>query len=143
VQVLSTEEGLANFGERILLLDGVAPQGRAVPGDVIHVTLRWRGLRAMTKDYTVFVHLVGPDGRLHGQADSWPVEGTYPTSQWVPAREVLDPYAVRLETDAPPGRYRVEAGWYDLDTMERLPIVDGEGEPIGDSFVAGTFEVQE
>jgi hypothetical protein len=97
----------------------------------------------MGEDYTVFVHLVGPDGRLQGQADSWPVQGTYPTSQWTPGREVTDPYEVRLESDAPPGPYRVEVGWYDLDTMQRLQIVDEEGEPIGDSFVVGAFDVQE
>jgi hypothetical protein len=143
VQVLSKEAGLASFGERILLLDAVAPQDRALPGDVVQVTLRWRGLRAMATDYTVFVHLVGPDGRLHGQTDSWPVEGTFPTSQWVPGREISDPYAVRLEADAPPGTYRVEVGLYDLATMERLQIMDGAGKPIGDSLMVSTFEASE
>jgi hypothetical protein len=143
VKVLSGAEGLANFGERVLLLDAEAAESRAQPGDVIPVTLRWRGLRTMAEDYTVFVHLVGPDGRLHGQADSWPVQGTYPTSQWAPGTEVTDPYEVRLDGDAPAGPYRVEVGWYHLETMQRLQIVDAEGEPIGDSFVIGEFDVEE
>jgi hypothetical protein len=142
VRVQSGEEGLANFGERVLLLDAEAARHKARPGDVIQVTLHWRGLRTIGEDYTVFVHLVGPDGRLHGQVDSWPVQGTYPTSQWAPGREVTDPYEVRLEPDAPPGPYRVEVGWYHLATMERLRIVDEGGEPIADSFVVGEFDVE-
>jgi hypothetical protein len=142
VTVLSGREGLANFGDRVLLLDAEAPKGGARPGDVIPVALRWRGLRAMDEDYTVFVHLVGPDGRLHGQADSWPVQGTYPTSQWAPGGEVTDPYEVRLDGDAPVGPYRVEVGWYNLETMQRLQIVDEEGLPVADSYVVGGFEVQ-
>jgi hypothetical protein len=141
VRVRSGEEGLANFEERVLLVDADAPQSGARPGDIIRVTLRWRGLRTMEEDYTVFVHLVGPDGRLHGQADSWPVQGTYPTSQWPPGREVTDPYEVRLEPDAPPGPYRVEVGWYHLKTMQRLQIVDEEGQPTAESFVVGAFDV--
>jgi hypothetical protein len=143
VRVLPAGEGLANFGERVLLLGGDVTESEARPGDVIQVTLRWRGLRRMREDYTVFVHLVGPDGRLHGQADRWPVEGTYPTSQWPPGREVVDPYEVRLEPDAPPGAYRVEVGWYRLETMQRLQIVGAEGEPLADTSVVGAFDVQE
>jgi hypothetical protein len=143
VRVVSGEEGLANFGDRVLLLDADAPQSAAMPGDVIRVTLQWRGLRTMAEDYTVFVHLVGPDGRLHGQADSWPVQGTYPTSQWAPGREVTDPYEVQLAPDAPPGRYRVEVGWYQLETMQRLQIVGETGEPAGDLHVVGAFVVPE
>jgi hypothetical protein len=143
VEVLSGEQGLANFGERVLLLDAEAPKREAKPGDVIPVTLLWRGLHTMREDYTVFVHLVGPEGRLHGQADSWPVQGTYPTSQWATGREVRDPYEVRLELDAPAGPYRVEVGWYDLETMQRLQIVNDKGEAIADSFVVAEFDVQE
>jgi hypothetical protein len=143
VTVLAAQEGLANFEQRILLLEADVGRGEARPGDVIPVTLNWRGLRTMAEDYTVFVHLVGPDGRLHGQADSWPVQGSYPTSQWAGDREVEDPYAVSLEPNAPAGRYRVEVGWYDLETMQRLQIVNGEGEPVADSYAVGTFDVSQ
>jgi hypothetical protein len=143
VRVLPGGEGLANYGERVLLVEADVAQGGATPGDAIQVSLRWRGLGSMGEDYTVFVHLVGPDGRLHGQADSWPVQGTYPTSQWEPGREVADPHQVRLERDAPAGLYRVEVGWYLLETMQRLQVVNEEGKAVADSFVVGTFSVQE
>ncbi len=143
VRVRAGEEGLATFGDRVLLVDAEVGKGAAAPGEVIPVRLRWRGLRAMEEDYTVFVHLVGPDGRLHGQADSWPVQGSYPTSQWAVGQEVRDPYEVRLEGDAPPGAYRVAVGWYLLETMERLQVLDEAGDPVGDSYVVGTLDVRE
>ena len=141
VEVAPVQVGLANFAGLMLLLDAEIGLSAAQPGEVIPVTLRWRPLRTVGEDYTAFVHLVGPDGRLHGQVDGWPMQGSYPTSRWSPDEEVNDPYQVRLAPDAPPGRYRVEVGWYLLETMQRLQIVDADGRPTGDSFVVGEFHV--
>ena len=144
VEVVPGQEGLANFAGLVLLLDAdISTHGRASvrPGETVSVALRWRALRVMDEDYTVFVHLVGPDGRLHGQVDMWPVQGSYPTSRWTPGEELGDPYEVRLDSDAPPGHYRVEVGWYLLATMQRLQIADADGHPIGDSFAVGELSV--
>ncbi len=144
VEVNPAQEGLANFADLVLLLDvDVAASGQpsARPGETVSVALRWRALRAMDEDYTVFVHLVGPDGRLHGQVDTWPVQGSYSTSRWVTGEELSDPYEVGLDPDSPPGHYQVEVGWYLLATMQRLPILDVDGQPIGDFFVVGEFDV--
>jgi len=134
-------EGLANFADLITLLEAEVGRAEAQPGQIVPVTLRWRALRKIDEDYTAFVHLVGPDGRLHGQADAWPVQGTRPTSGWAPGEELSDPYEVRLAADGPPGRYQVRVGWYLLATMRRLPVVDLEGRPVGDSFAVGEFSV--
>jgi hypothetical protein len=143
VKVTPSQEGLANFGDRVLLREAELGKVEAQGGDVIPVTLTWRALRSMDEDYTVFVHLVGPDGKLHGQIDAWPVQGSYPTSQWASGEDVRDHYEVPLEKDAPRGRYRVQVGWYLLETMQRLSVLDAKGEAVGDSFVVGGFEVGE
>ncbi|MGD2144500.1 MAG: DUF2723 domain-containing protein, partial [Anaerolineae bacterium] len=134
---------LSNFGDRILLLYALVGKTEAAPGEDIPVDLRWRALRSMDDDYTVFVHLVGPDGRLHGQVDSWPVQGSYPTSQMEPGEEVTDRYEVRLDPDAPAGQYRVVVGWYLLDTMERLQVLDDAGRSTTDALAVGAFSVPE
>jgi len=136
------EEALANFGGKVLLRHAELGTRRARPGDVIPVSLYWRGLRSMTVDYTVFVQLIGPDGRLHGQVDSWPVQGTYPTREWIPGKDVSDPYEVRLMPDAPEGEYRVVVGLYELATMERLHVFSPDGKPMADSYVVGRLEVR-
>jgi len=141
VKVTPSREGLANFGDRVLLREAEVGKNRGYAGEIIPVTLSWRALRAMDEDHTVFVHLVGPEGRLHGQVDTWPVQGTYPTSQWAPGEDVEDHYEVPLDNDAPSGRYRVEVGWYLLETMQRLQVLDVDGKAMGDSFVVGELDV--
>jgi hypothetical protein len=144
VEMMPAQVGVANFADQVLLLEtdvSTDDPASARPGEAVSVVLRWRALRALEEDYTVFVHLVGPDGRLHGQVDAWPVQGTHPTGRWMPGEEVSDPYEVRLDPDAPPGPYRVEVGLYLLATMQRLQIVDANGQPIGDCFVVGEFDV--
>lgn len=143
VEVVSAQEGLANFADLVLLLGAGVDSASARPGENVPVALRWRPLRVVDEDYTVFVHLVGPDGRLHGQVDMWPVHGSYPTSQWTPGEELTDLYEVRLAPAAPPGHYQVEVGWYLLATMQRLQVVDATGHPIGDSIVVGEFDVSD
>ncbi|MEA3375227.1 MAG: DUF2723 domain-containing protein [Chloroflexota bacterium] len=143
VEMVAAMVGLANFADRILLLEADVGRREARPTDLVPVTLRWRGLRSIDEDYTVFVHLVGPDGRLYGQDDTWPVQGSYPTSQWVPGREILDRHEVQLEPDAPRGVYRVEVGWYLLETMRRLQLLDERGQPVADAFVVDTISVRE
>jgi hypothetical protein len=145
VQVVAAQEGLANFDDQMLLLDAdvsvLDPASTIRPGEALRVALRWQALRTMDQDYTVFVHLIGPDGRLYGQVDMWPVQGSYPTGQWTVGEEVVDPYEVRLDSNAPPGDYRVEVGWYLLATMQRLQVVDVMGNPVSDSIVVGEFSV--
>ena len=150
VQVIETTAmALANFGGRILLLDatlGVPTQSDSSvtilsPGQTIRVALGWQGLRMMEQDYTISVQLVGPDGRLYGQMDAWPVQGTYPTSQWSPGQRVADSYRVGISSGAPPGRYRVGVVVYLLATQTRLPLVDDSGRTTGDIAWVGAVEV--
>jgi hypothetical protein len=141
ISVAAVQEGLANFDGRILLTGAEVGRDQLLPGEVLPVTLHWRALRELEKDYTVTVQLLGPDGRLYGQMDSWPVQGALPTSGWEPGREIADPYRVPLAPDAPHGRYRVVVGWYLLATMERLPVVNAGGESIADHVVVAEPEV--
>jgi hypothetical protein len=136
-------EGLANYANLLTLVSAEVGPASARAGDTIGATFRWRALKAIEQDYTEFVQLVGPDGRLHGQVDAWPVQGTRPTSEWAPGDEVVDRHAVRLDGDAPPGRYQVHVGWYLLETMERLPVLGADGHPVGDSLVVGEVEAEQ
>jgi hypothetical protein len=70
-----------------------------------------------------------------GQVDSWPVQGTYPTSQWQVGEVVEDKYMVQLAAELPPGQYRLQVGWYLLATLQRLPVVDEAGTAVDDKVV--------
>jgi len=142
VQVAGAAIGNAiNFDNQALLTGWSIDRTSLRPGEALHVTLNWRGLKTWDADYTAFVHLVGPDGRLHGQIDAWPVQGTLPTSTWAAGQTVADPYVVTLSPDAPGGRYQIEVGWYLLATLRRLPVLDAAGRAADDRVIIGEFDV--
>lgn len=141
VEVISKQDRLASFDGRIVLLEAKVGSAQLPPGGTLPVVLRWRALQALTEDYTVTVQLWGPDGRLYGQIDSWPAQGTRPTSSWRPGEEIVDPYLIPLSADAPLGLYQVVVGWYLLATMERLPVVDNNDTVVADHVILGTVAV--
>jgi hypothetical protein len=142
-------EAVANFGNEMLLVDAnieipVSPAtsvAMLLPGQVVPATLDWEALRPMDHDYTVSVQLVGPDGRLYGQKDAWPVQGTYPTSRWSAGQRITDRYQVTLAPDAQPGRYRLGVVVYLLATQTRVPLIEESGQIIGDIVWIGELEV--
>ncbi|NOZ30102.1 MAG: DUF2079 domain-containing protein [Chloroflexi bacterium] len=97
---------------------------RVKPGEELKVTLYWKAGDAPSPNYTVFVHLVGPDG-LRGQHDSPPGGGGLPMSGWLPGEVVTDVHPVSVAPDAPEGEYWLAVGMYDPATVTRLPLVDG------------------
>jgi len=111
----------------------------AAPGDVIYLTLQWSTDAALTTDYTVFTHLLWPDGQLLAGSDSQPVSGTRPTTTWAPGELILDRYALLIPPDTPPGAYAVQIGLYDLLTSARLTLAQ-PGAP--DHLILGTIRVR-
>lgn len=108
------------------------------PGETLTVTLHWQSDAPIDFSYTVFVHLLGQDGRIYAQRDSPPVAGTRPTTGWF-RREVLrDEYLLVVDPLAPPGEYRLEVGWYNQATGERVPVLNTEGTVLGDHIVLPT-----
>ena len=71
-------------------------------------------------------HLIAPDGQIAAQQDAMPQQGAAPTSCWRPGEFITDPYTLTLPAQLPPGRYRLETGWYFWETGERLPVAGVE-----------------
>ena len=130
-----------NFENQVLLLEAKIDRETVKPGEPVKVDVTWRGLKSWPDNYTAFVHLLGPDGKVHGQVDQWPVQGTLPTSSWTAGQVVDDPYIITLPPDAPGGKYQVEVGWYLLSTLRRLNVLDGVGRPSDDHVIIGEFSV--
>jgi hypothetical protein len=76
----------------------------------------------MDESYTVFTHLLAPDGSLTGQRDNPPAGGTYPTNLWLAGEVVADVYEIPIRADAAPGAHRLAVGMYVAETGARLPI---------------------
>jgi hypothetical protein len=129
---ISLPEGAVNFDDQIALLDIALPDLVPVPGGQFPIETTWQGLAPMSENYTVFVQVLDEQDRIVGQVDSWPVQGTFPTSQWQPGEIVRDPYIVQLSDDFQPGDFRVHVGLYLLGTLQRLPVIDDAGNPVDD-----------
>jgi len=69
------------------------------PGDTLTLTLYWRALTEMDEPYTVFTHLLAPDGSMAGQWDSHPVGGAYPTDLWLAGEVVTDVREIPVRAD--------------------------------------------
>jgi 4-amino-4-deoxy-L-arabinose transferase-like glycosyltransferase len=92
----------------------------------IALTLYWQCVQPVSRDYTVFIHLMDPaSGRRQGQWDSVPVGGRFPTSWWLPGLVIRDDVAVTVPAATPPGEYELWLGLYEVQTGQRLPV----GEP--------------
>ena len=125
----------ANLGDRVRVLgydlDATSVRAR----DTLHLTLYWQALTEMDESYTVFTHLLDQDNRIWGQKDNMPRSGTLPTNCWVQGEIIVDAYDIPIQPDAPPGRYTIEVGMYQVETGQRLPIINQEGQVLDDRIV--------
>jgi hypothetical protein len=100
-----------------LHLRGLEPGAKIQPGQPLVYRLFWKTSNAPSRDYTLFAHLIGVDGRRYAQSDL-----TYPTSSWGAYRYVASDLAIELPADLPVGTYRLVIGLYDPQTGQRLPL---------------------
>lgn len=117
--------------------------GGDAEGCRLDLILYWQAGQKMETDYTVFVHLVGPDGRIWAQRDAPPDNGAYPTSGWMAGEIVADPVRVPVPSDLPDGPFEIMLGMYRPDSGQRLPILDEQGQPIDDKIVLGRVTPEE
>ncbi len=96
------------------------------PGEILPIVLRWQAENQPSADFTVFIHLLGPDGSLISQSDAYPTWITpLPTSRWHPQQPLLDRHTLNLPSDLTNGLYTLQLGLYHATTLERLPLADG------------------
>jgi 4-amino-4-deoxy-L-arabinose transferase-like glycosyltransferase len=113
------------YDDQVELLGYAVDRSTLRAGESLHVTLYWRALRTLDRDYTVFTHLLDASGVQRGGRDHPPVAGTYPTSLWIEGEVVVDAYDIPLDADAPAGPYTLEIGLYRFESGERLPLSIG------------------
>jgi hypothetical protein len=97
--------------------------------DRLMVTLYWKALNEIPRDYTTFIHLLDEDDRLINQHDSQPQDGAYPTSIWDIGEVVADTKILQIEDDQNLHEFKLAIGAYNLETLERLPVFDSQNAP--------------
>jgi len=148
---------IVDFGDQIrllgydlLALPALTPASPGTPGSPGDCNLRkapcslqlyWQSLAPTDRDYTVFVHLTGPDGDFAAQDDAPPGGPFLPTSTWLPGQVASDPHTLVVPADLPPGAYTLLVGLYHRPTRERLQATDAEGNSLGDAFLVATLQI--
>jgi hypothetical protein len=112
------------------------------PGDILHLTLYWRARAPMDVSYKVFTHLLKVDIGMWGQVDGFPMDGSRPTTGWLPGEVIIDRYDIPVDPAAPGGDYFVEVGMYHLETLERLPAVAGGQRLVDDRILIQGIRVE-
>ena len=115
------------FGDLATLLGADVSPSSAQPGQSIKTALYWQARSITATSYTVFIHVLGPDGQPVIQVDNWQIGRDSPTSTWLPNQVIADPYTLTLPADAPAGEYQVWVGLYNAADGQRLPAIDSRG----------------
>jgi hypothetical protein len=132
--LVARQTQFAEVGREFALLGYDLGRNTLRPGDEVPLTLYWKATAPAFQNYQVYVHLIGPDGRLWGQSDKLnPAD--FPTSRWPTDRYVRDEHRPALSPNAPPGVYSIVVGLWDATTGERLPVFDADGREAGEGIV--------
>jgi hypothetical protein len=131
-QAEPAEDVGTRFGPAIQLEGYELLTPTVAPGETLYIDLYWRALDRPGDNYRAFVHLT--DGtNLWGQQDDTPA-CRLPTSIWRARQRGVGQFRLPVDPLTPPGRYALIVGLYQAETLERLEIVAGVGQP-GDDFL--------
>ncbi|GMU60878.1 MAG: hypothetical protein AMXMBFR34_26410 [Myxococcaceae bacterium] len=111
----------ANFGDLVELTSAVLAPSRAVAGDGVRVSLNFKVLGKIDRDYMIFVHVEDVDGRVDRlNVDHAP--RLKPTSAWQPGETVRDDFEIPIPPTMPVRGLNLVLGFWDPRTDERLPL---------------------
>jgi len=119
----------ANLGDQIQFL-GYVLESLTPKADHFSLQTAWRVTAVPDGPRAIFAHLLGPDGQVVAQWDGLdvPVEG------WRPGDTFVQLVSLPLPKDVVPGKYWIQVGVYNPDTMERLPVL-AHGAHIADRIL--------
>jgi hypothetical protein len=111
----------ASYNNALTLLGYDEPPSMVSTGESATIVLYWRATGTLSRNYSVFVHLINDDDVIVAQRDMYPGQGSIATSEMSAGYAWSDHYTLRLSSLTPAQqRLRWAVGVYDLTTGERL-----------------------
>lgn len=129
-----------NLGNKVRLLGYNLLTTEVRPGDILQLSLFWQAIAPMQERYKVFTHVIDSHGHLVGQRDAEPGGGAKITTIWQEGEQVLDNYGLPILPATPPGEYVIEIGMYNLESGQRLPVIE-HGQETGDRILLQTVRI--
>ncbi|HJW83476.1 MAG TPA: DUF2723 domain-containing protein, partial [Anaerolineae bacterium] len=115
----------ADLGHRFRLLGYRLLDGRTSPAEPLTLFLAWRVEAQPDRDYSFFVHLVDPAGRVIGQSDR-----ALPTTRYKSGAVIVERFFVAPLPNVTPGDYLLVTGAYSVENgnvvqlSERVQITE-------------------
>jgi hypothetical protein len=96
-------------------------------GQDFKIRLYFQVLQPLGGNYKVFLHFDGPGTRFNG--DHVPLEGRFPTPNWVPGYYITDEHAMTPDrATQPSGYYRIFMGLFSGDQRMKVTVGPQDGE---------------
>jgi hypothetical protein len=96
------------------------PQAAIAPGESLRLTLYWRALQPLTRDYRSLAMIASVDERSLLAQDDRPSPGGIPTRTWPTDRYFVDEHVVAISGMAMPKVYNLQVALYDPATGNHL-----------------------
>jgi len=131
IQAVFSESILDRFFEpvtsgeiQLVRVNVLTPQVR--PEMYAEIESVWQVAKPLTRDWSLFVHLVTADGVIIAQRDVFPGQGRLATSMISAEYAWENPIAIWLpENTYAPQVLTIQIGWYHLESGDRLVLPDG------------------
>lgn len=120
---------LASLADGSLDLLASRLRSTVVPvGGTLDLAPVWRVTWPLRDDAILFVGLFDEEGQRWAQTDERPLGSLYPPAAWPVGSRVRTPLRLAVLPGTPPGRYRLEVGWYHFVDGQPLwlPWADGD-----------------
>lgn len=140
--------GVANFNDALTLhhAEWLHP---VTPGETAELLLVWRVTDparvgpivppAFTTDVVMFTQVLDEAGVPFAQRDSLEA----PSWDWQAGDLLAQIHPVTIPTETPSGSYQAIVGIYDRLSGDRLPVLSGDGEVVGDFTAVPSLEVSQ
>lgn len=132
----------ARFGGAIRLQGYDIEVDRGADPARITLDLQWQALRRVSEDFSMFAHVIAPNGERVAQVDVPAGDPRQPTSDWEPNQYVTQHQTIPLPRNLPAGPYWIEVGVYESDSLKRLPLSIGGDASVQSSRQAGPNSVR-
>jgi len=129
-------EQTATFGDLVSLVGyELTPPEMITAGDVLSVRLVWYVHRETRTTYKSFIHLLDAEGRRIAGSDQVPGSWQRPTTGWISGEYIVDTHTIPVPRDLPLGTYRLQTGFYEEATSQRLMRPKGGDTVVLDATV--------
>jgi hypothetical protein len=126
------EEGLDDGSLRLVGVASLPPKVEV--GGALDLALVWEVAFPPDEDVVLFAGLFDEQGQRWAQTDERPLGSRYPAAAWQEGTRVRTPLRIIVPPHTPPGRYRLEVGWYRFQDGQPawLPWKSGERLALGE-----------